>query len=219
MEDTAMLSIKACRSVLLPAAFAISAMLLAAPASRADTLNYTFSGVGSGAITGNTNTTFTNANFSINFTEDPADVVGNGTPGYYLLEDITGTLTEGAYSATVTGATIEVNANGSQGGNFSDVFLFDTSYGSIGIFDDPDLYGYNLATPGSFPGSNGSIGAYQSSSGYTTTSGDTVSFSGLSSLDFDVTPTVGPVPEPSTLALLSAGLGGLALLRRRFQSL
>src|ERR1700744_181448 len=71
MEDTAMLSIKACRSVLLPAAFAISAMLLAAPASRADTLNYTFSGVGSGAITGNTNTTFTNANFSINFTEDP----------------------------------------------------------------------------------------------------------------------------------------------------
>ena len=106
------------------------------------------------------------------------------------------------------------------GGNFETVFLFDgtPSVGSIGIYDDGELLGYALITPitvsGSDPGAG--AGAFQSSSGYSTTTGDTVQFTDVDSLTFTAAPVnASATPEPSSLALLATGLSSLVTLRKR----
>jgi hypothetical protein len=203
---------------LLAVAAVVAVALYPSNSAFADEFTYTFSGTGSGVISGNTNTTFSDAAFNITFMEDTANVVNNGTPGYFLLSGISGSFTEGSYSATITNASIEDNGNGSMGGNFETVFLFDgtPSVGSIGIFDDGELLGYDLTTPISVSGSDpgAGAGAFQPSSGYSTTGGDTVQFTGIDSLTF----TAGPVsatPEPSSLALLATGISGIVTLRKR----
>jgi hypothetical protein len=101
-----------------------------------------------------------------------------------------------------------VNGNASTGmGNYEDVFLFNSDFGSsIGISQDPTLLGYALATAvttGAVTG--GQIGAFQDAAGFSTTSGDIIEFTSLSSLDFTAA-TPGTAPEPSTLALFAIGL-------------
>ncbi len=82
----------------LAACFAVAGLfLMSSRAMRADDLTYTFSGVASGTIVGPTalsSSTFSNQNFSIRFTEDPAIVTGSG--GYYLLSSVSGMFTEAA---------------------------------------------------------------------------------------------------------------------------
>lgn len=82
--------------------------------------------------------------------------------------------------------------------------IFMTILGITGFVDDTDRV--SLSRPGDF---NGTTGAFSNSGGSGTTNG-TLGFEGLSS--------VGQIPEPATVSLLSVALAGslgLAAMRRR----
>jgi hypothetical protein len=87
------------------------------------------------------------------------------------------------------------------------------------ILFDPVLLNYDLAMTlaptGSVTGQT--IGNF-SGTGYSLADGDTLDISSLDSLNFSVTnvANTSPVPEPSTLVLLTSGLLGAGFLRRRF---
>ena len=72
---------------------AIAVLLLPAATLSASTLIYTFSGTASGTISGNTNATFTNASFSVSFTENTSDITGGG--GFFLYNPATGRIYRG----------------------------------------------------------------------------------------------------------------------------
>ena len=189
---------------LVTCAFAAATVICSAHVAKASTLIYTFTGVGSGTISG---TPFTGATFTASFTEDTGMITSPDT-GYYKYGGISGNFVEGSNNLTLTGTTIEVNGNSNTGmGNFEDVFLFNSDFGSsIGISQDPTLLGYALATPittGVITGSQ--IGAFSDAAGFSTTGGAVVEFTSLTSLDFTAASPSG-VPEPSTLALFAIGL-------------
>jgi hypothetical protein len=202
---------------LLPAVFAIVLVLLPAQTVFATTLDYTFSGVGSGTIAGNTNATFTDTAFTVTFVENTASI--GGSEGYCLYDPAgDGAFTEGSYTSDITNGIIEVNGNANTGaGSYETVFLFNSDFGSsIGISDDPALLGYTLATPFTTGSESSNIGAFQDATGFTTNTADVVQFTSLSSLDFTAAaPLSSSTPEPSTLALLGIGLFAAGVLRRR----
>ena len=198
-------------------ALAVIMALVLAGAARASTVDYTFTGVGAGTISGNTNGSFASVPFTANFVVDTSTMTGAG--GYYMYSNISGSFTVGSYSTTLTGVTIEVNGNGNTGsGAYETLYLFNSDFGSsIGFNSDASLLGYALTAPfttGSVTGSE--IGAYQDLAGFSTTTGDTLEFTGLNSLDFTASvPGASPVPEPSTLSLFLTGLLGAVIVRRR----
>lgn len=200
------------RRKLIQMAFAATLVFLPVAAAHADTLDYTLSGVASGTIAGTTNATFTNASFSVNLTGDPSTLVGGG--GFFLYQGVSATFTEGAYSTTLTDISLEVNGNGNTGsGAYETLYLFNSTFGSsIGFNSDPTFLGYALATPidtGTVTGLE--IGAFQDATGFSTTTGDTIEFTGAQSLDFTATDSSSVVPEPSSLALLLSGISGAGL--------
>ena len=213
-----MLRMTPARRNLVTYAFAVAAVLFSAHTAAASTLIYTFTGVGSGTVTNalGTSTPFTSASFTVTFNQDTASITSPAS-GYYEYSGISGNFTEGANNLIFTATTIEVNGNASTGvGNFEDVFLFNSDFGSsIGISQDATLLGYALATPittGAITG--GQIGAFQDAAGFSTTTGDTVQFTGLSSLDFTASAPAS-APEPSGAALFALGLIALGLIRAR----
>ena len=178
---------------------ALAALMILFPAGAlyAETLDYTISGVGSGTIVaGPIDPAFSDVAFSISYIEDPATVVPL-SPGYYILENINGTFTEGSYTNTFTDDYLEVNENQNTGsGAYETVVLFNADYGSaLVIGEDPILLGYALATPITTGVRTSNIAAYQDTLGFTTVNGDVVEFTSVSSLDFTVT---GSTPEPSS---------------------
>jgi len=152
--------------------------------------------------------------FAISYTENTTSIT-NPAGGYYEYSGISGNFSEGAFTATLTANTLEVNGNASTGiGNFEDVFLFNSDFGSsIGISQDATLLGYTLATPittGSITGAQ--IGAFQDAAGFSTTGGAVIEFTSLSSLDFTAA-APGAVPEPSSLPLFAIGILAFGLTR------
>ena len=207
------------------AAILAAVLLLSAGTMSASTLIYTFTGVASGTITsGKSTSTFTDAAFSVVFTENTSNITGGG--GFFLYNPAPGgAFTEGSYSGTFTNAIIETNGNGNTGsGAFETANLFNTTFDNgVTLDSDPALLGYALnTTVDSGLVTNGADLAPTLNGvgdGFTTSTGDVVEFTGLSALEFAVTaPTVSAVPEPSTLALLTAGLSGIGMLRRRFKA-
>lgn len=204
---------------------AIAVLLLPAATLSASTLIYTFSGTASGTISGNTNATFTNASFSVSFTENTSDITGGG--GFFLYNPATGgAFTEGAYSTTFTNAIIETNGNGDTGsGAFETANLFNSTIDNgVTLNSNPALLGYALDTTVNTGLVTNSLDLAPTLNGlghgFSTSTGDVVEFTGLSALQFVVTAPVptGTVPEPATLTLLTAGLSGIGMLRRRFKA-
>jgi hypothetical protein len=217
-----MLQLISVRNFLKAALAVVAISFLLGSAALADTLTYTFSGVGSGTIAGNTNTTFTDASFTATFTENTANITNFGVgSGYFLYTGISGTFTEGSYTTTITGVSVEVNANPSAGGNFESVDLFNTSAtNGLGLDSCSVLLGYDLTTPVSTSPAcptNANLTPTLGGS-FSTTTGDTLTLTGDDSLDFTAAAAVAAVPEPSTLFLFTTGLSGIGLLRRRFRA-
>jgi len=206
-----MLCVTPTKRNLMSCAFAVATVIVSVHAVSASPLIYTFSGVGSGTISG---TPFTSASFTVSYALNTTSIT-NPAGGYYEYSGVSGSFTEGAFTATLLSTTIEVNGNASTGvGNFEDVFLFNSDFGSsIGISQDATLLGYALATPittGLVTGAQ--IGAFQDAAGFSTTGGAIVEFTSLSSLDFTAA-APSAVPEPSSLALIAAGLLAFGLIR------
>jgi hypothetical protein len=199
--------------------FTVALILL--PAASAGTLTYTFAGVGSGTIAGATNAAFSDAAFNVTFSLDTGTIVVPDV-GFTRYNNVSGIFTEDSYTTTFTNTTIVANGNGDTGmGSFETIFLFNSDFGSdIGISSDPTLSGYSLAktvTTGVVTGPD--VSGFSDAAGFSTTTGDIVNFTGLTSLDFTAaSPNGSAAPEPSTLALITLGLGGVVLLRRRRSS-
>jgi PEP-CTERM motif len=204
------------------------AVLLSAGTVSASTLVYTFTGVASGTITTGKNSpiSFTNAAFSVVFTEDTSNITGGG--GFFSYSPAPGgVFTEGSYSNTFTNAVIETNGNPSSGmGAFETANLFNTAIDNgVTLNSDPVLLGYALNTTidSGLVTNSADLAPTMNSvgDGFTTSSGDVVEFTGLTALEFAATvppPPTSAVPEPSTLALFTAGLSGIGMLRRRFKA-
>jgi hypothetical protein len=144
-----MLRVTPTKRNLMSCAFAVAIAIFSAHAASASTLVYTFTGVGSGTIAG---TAFTNQSFTISFTENTTSIT-SPAGGYYQYggpgNGISVSFTEGANALTLTGVTLEVNANPFiVSGAYEDVYLFNSDFGSsIGIEPDLTLLSYTLATP------------------------------------------------------------------------
>jgi hypothetical protein len=201
------------------------ALLLPAGTLSASTLIYTFSGTASGTISGNTNATFTNQAFTATFTENTSAITGSA--GFFLYNPASaGSFSEGSYTTTLTNAIIETNGNANTGvGSYETANLFNSSFSNgVTLDSDPVLLGYALNTTinsGLITASADLAPTLNSlGQGFTTSTGDVVEFTGLTALDFAVTAPISAsaVPEPSTLMLLTAGLSGIGMLRRRFKA-
>ncbi len=196
---------------LLGAVSALALIFLPTSQLFASTMDYTFTGVGTGTVTGNTNTTFTD--FTVTFSLDTSDIVVPDT-GYTRYNDVSGTFTEGSYTTTFVDATIVANGNPDTGmGAFETVFLFNSDFGSsIGINSDPALLNYSLANAiDTGVVSGGGVGSADDAAGFSTTTGDQVDFTSLTSLEFVAAAPGAEVPEPSSLPLLTFGMVGIAL--------
>ncbi len=211
------------RKYLLSAAFAAATILLPARTVFADSLVYTFTGVASGTITAGKNiTNFTDQAFTFAFTGDTTNITGGG--GFFEYNPAAGQFTVGSFSAIFTNAVIETNGNPNTGmGAFETANLFNQAFDNgVTLDSNPALLNYALNTTvstGNVLASSGDLAATLNGigDGFSTTGGDVVEFTGLDALSFTVTESgPSPVPEPSTLVLLTAGLSGVGILRRRF---
>jgi len=193
-------------------ALALGSALLIGTA-QATPITFTFSGNGGGTANG----IVFNGPFTFVFTGNTTNIDSSGAP-FYRLSNLGGTFTEGAFSAnlTSTNAIVATASAATPRINF-----FNTTFDNgLGI-NDPSLASYQLATsfgpltvtaPGtatSFltPTFNGVGDGFATSGGLVEITSDT-------SLTF--TAVVG-APEPASLALITTGLFGLAVIRRRFR--
>jgi hypothetical protein len=121
-------------AVLAAAAIGISQIGTA----QATPVTYTFSGNGGGTAGGNA---FTGP-FSFVFTTVTSAIDTSGAP-FFRLDNVSGTFTEGAFSATLTPAvTIVATADPAT----PRINFFNTTFDNGLGFEDPALTGYDLST-------------------------------------------------------------------------
>lgn len=170
-------------------------------------LTFTFSGVGSGSegFPAGGSTSFTNALVTFVLPTDTNDSTSTSTSGYTGTWTIAG-LGTGTFSARV----------GYQISNTL-VLASDLNY-PIAVVTDPSLTGASLTSPFGTtlstsptvpPGGSSGFTAFTDTNQPITLTLNTMTFSVQASAD---------APEPGTVALLSAGLGALAVARMRSAS-
>ena len=192
------------------AAFAMAVFtLLPGRAAHADQFSYVFSGTAAGTFDGSP---YGNTAFTVSFLEDTSTIDNRGG-GYYSYDDVDATLVANSLTYTLTGVTLEVN--GTSG--FQNVDFYDSSFtNGLGISMVTPV-GYNLTTNLNVPVTTLDLTPTFGGGTFSTTGDDTLMLTEDANLGFtatDLTPSA--APEPSSLLLLTTGLPGLALLRRRF---
>ena len=166
---------------------------------------------------GSDNTTL-GSSFNLVFTSDTSAVVDGGG-GFWRVNNISGTFTDGSFSATLTNVTIVVNSN-TMGGGAESVNFFNSSFSNgLGFNNNSSLAGYQLKTsigPLTDGGNLSPTGAGGTGTFSTTgTSFVHLDQNSANSLTFTAATTAAPVPEPATLTLVSLGLVAAATCRRR----
>jgi len=194
----------------LATALAVAALMFSpARSAYADNFEYVFSGMADGTVNG---TLYTNALFTLTFNEDTSAINDHGN-GIYSYDGVNAFLSVGQ-TFMLTNVTLLVNGNAGQQ--------------SVGFYDAPASpqnglglsmvtpVGYNLDADLNVPVTSNVtsvlLGGY-----FHDTNDIAIQLTGVESLGFTATDlTPASTPEPSSLLLLTSGLPGLALLRRRF---
>jgi hypothetical protein len=197
---------------LLRTAVVVAAIGLGTSASAsAAPITYTFSGTVDGftcvACTGSDNTPLPGGAFTFVVTGDTTAI--NNSDPFFTLHNLDGTFTQGLFSATLTGVTVESNDSLDLINFYNSSFL-----NGLGM-SNPALSGYQLSTsigplnvtdPGAGPNSTFSGGFF------TTTGTEQVQFTSSDSLTFS---SASAVPEPATISLVAIGLASLRYSRRK----
>lgn len=188
------------------AAFAVAALtFLPARSAYADNYQYVFTGMADGTVNGSM---YTNALFTLTFNEDTSAIDDHGN-GIYSYDNVDAFLSAGQ-TFMLTGVTLVVNGNAGQ----QSVGFYDASGLNGAGLSMATPVGYNLNAPLDIPVTTNGVAA-ELGGGTFTDSYNILQLTNIESLGFTANDPL-PTPEPSSLLLLSSGLPGLALLRRRF---
>ncbi len=184
---------------------AIVALLTFGMPAHAEQVAYTFTGVGSGTVD---SSTWSGA-FTFVFTADTSNITSGS--GEVFQRDISGTFSEGSYTATLNADnTVVVNNDPS----FPRIGFFNSTFDNGGAIQNGSLTSYMLDTsfgPITGTGSNLLPTFNSDGHGFDTTGGQTIELLTMTSLTFTAS-----VPEPSSLVLVATGLAaGIGVYLRR----
>jgi hypothetical protein len=190
------------------AAFAFGTLALFSQTASASSFNYVFTGTAEGLYNGSS---VGNTGFTLSFAQDTSALDNRGG-GIYSYDNVDATLATPDGNFVLTGVTLQVNGNaGSQSVGF---YNADATNG-IGLSMVTPA-GYDLTGNLDVPVLSSNLSVSDLGGNFKTSDGNTLEFTSVANLGFTAVGPPAPTPEPSSLLLLTSGLPGLALLRRRF---
>jgi len=199
---------KTIRTALIGAAAAVFSL-----SAFADTVDYTFTGAGTGTVNG----TAFDGTFTFTVVGNTANVTTSGD-GFFRLFDLGGTFTDGTDTVTLS-PTMTIVATASAGN--PRINLFNATVDDGVGFQDSGFIGYELDAPFGpvSSGANSILLPTLGGGSFATNGGGSVAITGNTALTFSAElEAPSAVPEPPTFALVGAGMAAVGMLRRRFLS-